>query len=215
MEQKQKLLILGAGPYAKFIKDMIVDLSGFEVTGFVIDMPPFEHGSSLDELPIFWVDELEDIDRSCRMVCGLGSMKKVNLIKKIHSYGFSFVNLVHPHSFMSKTANIGHGVIINSGAQIATKVAIGNHVLINRGALIGHDVVINDFVTISPGANIASNVNIGPWSNIGMGAIIIDHVNIGEASYIGAGSLVTKDIPDHVKVVGIPARIIEENYSRF
>ncbi len=41
-----------------------------------------------------------------------------------------------------------------------------------------------------------------------MGANIIDNVRIGEHAFIGAGSLVTRDVPDLVQVVGMPAQVI-------
>jgi acetyltransferase-like isoleucine patch superfamily enzyme len=44
-----------------------------------------------------------------------------------------------------------------------------------------------------------------------MGAIIMDHLNIGAHSVIAAGAVVTSDVPDHVQVMGIPARIVKEN----
>ena len=52
------------------------------------------------------------------------------------------------------------------------------------------DVIVEDFV----------------W--IGCNATILPGVKIGKGSVIGAGSVVTKDIPENVLAVGIPAKII-------
>ena len=65
-------------------------------------------------------------------------------------------------------------------------------------------------VTISPGANIAGRITIGDGTYVGMGAIILDSLKIGSGSVIGAGSLVTKDVPDNVQVMGVPARITKK-----
>jgi acetyltransferase-like isoleucine patch superfamily enzyme len=46
-----------------------------------------------------------------------------------------------------------------------------------------------------------------------MGAVVIDHITIGSHSVIGAGAVVTKDVPDHVLVVGVPARIVKEGIA--
>jgi acetyltransferase-like isoleucine patch superfamily enzyme len=46
-----------------------------------------------------------------------------------------------------------------------------------------------------------------------MGAVVIDHLTIGAHSVVGAGSLVTKNVPDRVQVVGVPARIVKENIA--
>lgn len=43
-----------------------------------------------------------------------------------------------------------------------------------------------------------------------MGAIILDGITIGKNVIVGAGAVVTKDVPDNVLVVGLPARIIKE-----
>lgn len=45
---------------------------------------------------------------------------------------------------------------------------------------------------------------------IGAGAIITDGVHIGRGSVVAAGAVVTKDIPAHRVVAGVPARIIKE-----
>ncbi len=45
-------------------------------------------------------------------------------------------------------------------------------------------------------------------ASIGAGAIILPNVTIGKYAMVGAGALVTKDVPDHGLVIGVPARLI-------
>jgi acetyltransferase EpsM len=211
MQAKQNVLILGAGTFARSIGDMVEEDQGLNVAGFVVDMPPYVRGSKLADKPIYWIDDLEDFDKSHPVVSGLGVMARINLIKKVLEMGFGFSTLIHPRAYVSKTVRLGCGVIVISGAQIATDSVLGDHVIINRGALIGHNVTIKDYSFISPGANLASHVNIGARTTIGMGVNIIEHVTVGENCFVGAGSLLTQDVPDNVKVVGMPARIIERD----
>jgi acetyltransferase-like isoleucine patch superfamily enzyme len=66
-------------------------------------------------------------------------------------------------------------------------------------------------VTVQPGANIAGACDIGPATYVGMGAVVIDHVKVGSHSVIGAGAVVIEDVPDHVLVVGVPAKIVKKD----
>ena len=45
---------------------------------------------------------------------------------------------------------------------------------------------------------------------LGAGAIITDGVHIGKGAVIAAGAVVTKDVPAHAVVGGVPAKIIKE-----
>ncbi len=65
--------------------------------------------------------------------------------------------------------------------------------------------------TISPGANLAGDVVVGKRTYVGMGAIVLEKRRIGEQSIIGAAAVVTRDVPDRVKAMGMPARIIAKN----
>jgi acetyltransferase EpsM len=62
-------------------------------------------------------------------------------------------------------------------------------------------------VTISPGVTIAGNVNINEGVFIGAGATVIPGITIGKGAYIAAGACVTNDVPPHVMVAGVPARV--------
>lgn len=212
---KNKVLILGTGWLARDIADLLEDIPNYELGGFVVDQPPFERGIEIFGKPIYWIDELEDLDNSYRAVCALGSMKKINIIRKVNEMGIPFINLIHPTVQISRTVTMGEGVIISSGVHIAAFTSIGNHVFINRASIISHEVSIGDYSFVSAGANISCHVNIKQSSFIGIGAIILGHLSVGEKSIVGSGSLVTRDVPDRVKVVGNPAIIIEKDIDGF
>ncbi len=50
------------------------------------------------------------------------------------------------------------------------------------------------------------SVNIGDNCFIGVGAIILRGVSVGSGSVVGAGAVVTKSFPQNSKVIGVPAR---------
>jgi hypothetical protein len=88
--------------------------------------------------------------------------------------------------------------------------SLGQHVFVNRGVLVGHYTEIGGYVTLHPGANVAGACRVGEGTYVSMGAVVLDHLAIGEGAVVGAGAVVTSDVPPHVQVVGVPARIVKE-----
>jgi len=207
----EPLLILGTGTFAVEVADLACEIDGFRVAGFVENMERERCEQSLEGLPVHWVDELAKLAGSHSAVCGLSTTFRSRFTEQAAGYGVKFATLVHPSARISSTSSLGEGTIINVGVIVASHTHIGRHVIVNRGAIIGHHTDIGDYVTINPGANIAGACRIGDATYIGIGAIVIDHITIGSHSVVGAGAVVTKDVPDNVLVVGVPAKIVKEN----
>jgi sugar O-acyltransferase (sialic acid O-acetyltransferase NeuD family) len=120
--------------------------------------------------------------------------------------GYIFVNLISSHSLISKSAELGTGVLIHSKVNISANVIIGDFVRVNAMANIMHDSVIGQYTTIAPNAVVLGNVKIGCLTYIGSNATILPGITIGNEVIIGAGAVVTNDVSDGKTMVGNPAR---------
>jgi sugar O-acyltransferase (sialic acid O-acetyltransferase NeuD family) len=210
-----RLLILGAGTFAVDVADLVSDIDGYEVAGFVVSVPPFQSGATLLGKPIHWVDDAWLFVHNCQALGAIVSTKRAAFVARMAEFGFTFATLVHPTARVSRAATLGAGTLIGPGAIISAHAEIGQHVIINRGALIGHHVKIGDGATVSPGANLAGAVTVGSRAYIGMGAVVLEKRQIGEQSLVGAASLVSRDVPPHSMVMGSPARVVEANFNGY
>ena len=117
----------------------------------------------------------------------------------------------YPARVILYRCSIKYGIDIRFETKIDKGFYIGHYggIVVNDGAIIGKNCNISHGVTI--GRTSRGNIGvpiIGDNVYIGPGAKIIGKIKIGNDVAIGANSVVTKDIPDHAVVVGIPARVI-------
>lgn len=211
MLEKQKLIILGTYAFAEEVADLVGECDEYELVAFGENWEHERCNHTLLGYPIIWVSDLAPLAGTHQAVCAIGTTHRSGFVEQVESMGFQFATLQHPTARVSATATVGAGGILSVGVIIAAHTGLGRHVIVNRGSLIGHHTAIGDYATISPGANIAGQVTIGEGAYIGMGAIILDYIKVGSHSVIGAGAVVTKDVPDNVQVLGVPARITKEN----
>ena len=125
-------------------------------------------------------------------------------------------------------ADIGRNCIIGKNVYIDFDVKVGDNVKIQNNALLYHGLTVEDGVFIGPAACMTNDVYpraITPdgqikgnddWEvglivlkygcSIGAGAVVLPNVTVGRFALVAAGAVVTKSVPDHVLVVGVPAR---------
>jgi acetyltransferase EpsM len=203
------IVILGASFFAEEIADLVAQVGGYRLLGFVEGLERERCRKPLLGLPVYWIEDVETLRHSCRAVCAVGSPQREAFIRQARARGLEFTTVAHPSAQVSATTSLGEGCIIGAGAVIGSHTVVGRHVIVNRGALLGHHVQVGDYATVSPGANIAGRTTIGPCTYVAMGAIIVDGVSIGGNCLIAAGAVVTRDVPDGARVAGVPARTMK------
>ena len=100
---------------------------------------------------------------------------------------------IHPGATIGKGLFIDHGM----GVVIGETAEIGDNVLLYQGVTLGGTSLEKKKRHPTIGSNVV----------IGAGAKVLGAFEVGEGSYVGAGSVVTKPVPPHATVVGIPGRV--------
>ena len=220
----KKIVILGTGGNCNDIVDTINEINlkagkkKYECVGFLDDNKKF-HGKKFMGLKVMGsLDIVSEFGEDIFFVNGIGSSRtflfKEKIIKKTGIPRDSFETIVHPSASISKTAEIGRGVVILQNVTISTNVKIRDHVIILPNAVISHDDIIGDYSIVTGGVCISGNVKIGRSVYLGTNASIIENITIGDHSLVGMGSVVIKNVAPYTVVAGNPAKVlrkIEEN----
>ena len=121
--------------------------------------------------------------------------------------------------FISYLGRIVTAIEIHPGAKIGRRFVIdhGTGVVIGETSIVGDDVTLYHSVTLggtSPAIDSGSQIGkkrhptVEDGAIIGSGAAVLGPITIGRNARVGANSVVTKDVPDSVTAVGIPARVV-------
>ncbi|MCZ7589045.1 MAG: NeuD/PglB/VioB family sugar acetyltransferase [Gaiella sp.] len=209
MSEPTPLLVLGTREISAEIADVATQ-AGYRVEGFVENLDRERCDATLAGLPIRWIDDVAALADTHLAVLGIGTTRRWLFAEQAAGLGFRFATVVHPSANVSPTTSVGAGSIVSAGVSIGAHTTIGRHVFLNRGCLVGHHSVLDDYVTVSPGAIVSGLCHVGTSAFVATGAVVIDRVSIGERSVVGAGAVVTRDVPERVQVLGVPAKVVKE-----
>jgi bifunctional UDP-N-acetylglucosamine pyrophosphorylase/glucosamine-1-phosphate N-acetyltransferase len=121
-------------------------------------------------------------------------------------------------------AHFRPGAHVCEGAHVGNYAEIKNSTL-GAGSHMGHfsylgDATVGAHVNIGAGTITCnydgkkkSHTVIGDGAFVGSDTLLVAPVTVGEGAHTGAGAVVTKDVPDHTLVVGVPARPIRKVQS--
>ena len=160
----KNLLIIGAGQYGCVAKEVAQAMGCFEKIDFLDD-----HSS----IAIGKAEELEKfaLDYSCVFVAIGNPDIRLYLIAQAKSLGFTVISLVHPRGYVSPSAILEEGCIVEPCAVVQANACVRAGCLISAGAVVNHNALLEEGCHIDCNATVSARSVVKTKIKIGSGQV--------------------------------------------
>jgi len=211
------LFVYGASQHAKIVIETIKRQGQYAIVGLLDDDPAKKGRELLGYQILGGQERLGGLQtagvRRCFVAIGNNKARRQKC-EDLLSKGFELVSVIDPTAIVLSRVSVGPGTLILAQSYVGVDVTLGQACILSMNCLVGHDCILGDYAHLTPGVRFGGNVNVGEESFVGLGAVAIPGVHIGRRVTVGAGAAVTRDLPDDVVAVGVPAEIVRSNARR-
>lgn len=162
-----KLLIIGAGGHGRVVAEVASDC-GFEEIAFLDDNSPDAIGK---------IDDLEKFTGTYEYAfVGIGNNRfRGDLIERLEKAGYKVPVLIHPTAYVSRTAQIGKGTVVEPKAIVNANTVVGNGCIIQVGGIVDHDVVLGDCVHVNAGSIVKGGAKVEAYVKLEAGQVVLGY----------------------------------------
>jgi len=155
----KNLLILGAGQYGTVAKEIAESMNCFEKIDFLDDT--YGLGEIEGNYHEQSVGKLADLDKFAESytyaICAIGNAElRQKLTAQITENGYRIPILVSPQAYVSKSAQLRNGDIIEPFAVVHANAAVGIATFVSAGAVVNHNSFVSDYCHINCNAVVMS-----------------------------------------------------------
>lgn len=156
MNQKEKIVLFGAGGHCKSVIDVIETEGKFQIAG-IIDMPE-RVGETISGYPVIGTDDdIPDLINEYHNVhITVGHIEspatRIKLFHELKKYNANLPVIISPFARVSESSVLGEGTVLMHHALINAYAKVGKNCIINSKAIIEHDAIVKNYCHISTGA---------------------------------------------------------------
>ena len=165
VSSKGNLLIVGAGQYGQVAREIAESMDCFEKISFLDDKHPDAVGRT-DQYSEF-------AEQYPNAIVAIGRADlRLSLTQQLRDAGYQIAALNSPMAYVSASAVIREGCVIEPMAVVHTESEIGECCFISAGAVVNHNCVIGSGCHIDCHATVKSNTVLGDQTKIDYGQVI-------------------------------------------
>ncbi|MFM2360120.1 MAG: hypothetical protein RLY16_2113 [Bacteroidota bacterium] len=214
----EKIIVVGAGGHSAEIDDYFDYTQrkhpGFasKIVGFLDDNPDSYKGYQFSA-PFLGSIRDHVVDPSCKYLIGIANVKyRKPIVERLMEKGATFAGFIHPDTYISRTAQVGVGVIVAPGVNLGPNVKVGDFTLINSRSSVAHDTILGKYNFVCPNVCFSGFTQVGDENLFGINSATIPGVVIGNKNKIAAGMTLDKPVGDEEvvfyrfkeKVIAVP-----------
>ena len=144
------LLILGAGGYGHVVREIAEDSGIFDKIDFLDDSSPLAIGK--------FGDAEKFLKGYRNAVVALGNAElRLGYIEKLRAAGFQIPAIISPKAYVSKSAKIAAGCVVESMAVVNANAALSEGVFVCAGAIVNHNSSVGKVCTLQCGSVTPAN----------------------------------------------------------
>ncbi|WP_346937786.1 hypothetical protein [uncultured Clostridium sp.] len=163
----KNLIILGAGGHGHVVKEVAEAMGIFHKIDFLDD-----NANSIEAIGLC-SDNEKFVEEYTYAIPAFGNNKlRMEWIEKLEKNKFEIPTLIHPTAYISPSATVSSGSVVEAKAVINTNTKIGKGCIISIGTIIDHDATIGYGCHVDCGAVVKSNYIIAALSKINSGQVI-------------------------------------------
>lgn len=207
----KRLVIIGAGEFAKIAYEYFTYDSSFEVVAFAVEKE-FCDSSEINGIPLISIEDLyqQYSSNDCFVYVAI-TYTKLNQVREriyltLKGKGYKFATYISSRAFVWHNAVVGENTFIFENNTIQPFCKIGNNVVLWSGNHIGHRTLINDHCYLSSHIVVSGFCEIGERCFIGVNSSFADSVKIADDIFVSMGSGITRSFESsNIILKGYPA----------